>query len=240
MDTENALVPPSGHNPSIRTVDVNRSVEWLAGGFRMFMKNPGIWVLATLALIIGAWLLGFILPDLLSGPANTIVAIVAVGALMRACQAQDEGRDFTSGVQAAASSAPLWILGLIAAALNFGLALLTGLLGLSSMGVFLMTPSLLFHALGFGALIIFAVSVLLGMALWLAPALVVLRGVSPIDAIKLSLLGSLKNIVPYIIYSLLVIMLCIVAAIPLGLGLLVAIPMLICSAYLAYKDIFGA
>lgn len=238
MDNDNTL--PPAVTPSFRTVDVNRSVEWLAGGFRMFMKVPGSWVVIALVLIIGGAMLGYILPDILSGPLTSIVAIVAVGALMRSCQSLDEGRDIASGAQAAASSPPLWILGAIAAALSFGLALLTGMLGLSSFAVMLMSPSSLFHVLGFGALILFALSILLGMALWLAPALVVLKGVNPLEAVKLSLLASLKNIVPYIVYSILAMLLCIVASIPLGLGLLVAIPMLICSAYLAYKDIFAA
>jgi uncharacterized membrane protein len=240
MDTENTLATPPAPPPQIRTVDVNRSIEWITGGFRMFMKNPGNWVVAALVLMIGGWVLGYLLPGLISGPLTTILTIVAAGALTRSCQAIDEGRDFASGVQAAASSAPLWTLGAVGAALSFGLSLLTGLLGLSSVGVLMMSPSLLFHALGFSALILLAATTLLYMALWLAPALVVLRGLNPVDAIKLSLLGSLKNFLPYIVFTLLSMMLCIVAAIPLGLGLLVAIPMMICSTFLACKDIFTA
>lgn len=240
MDNDNTLPTPSGPAPTSRTVEVSRSVEWLAGGFRMFMKAPGPWVVATLVLMIGSWLLSAILPGILSGPLTTIVSIVAVGALMRSCKAIEEGRDFASGVQEAASSAPLWILGVIAAAMSFGLALLTGMLGLSSFAVGMMSPTTMLHMLGFSALILFAAALLMYMALWLAPALVVLKGVNPVEAIKLSLQGTLKNLLAYIIVCLLAIMLCIIGAIPLGLGLLVVIPMLICANYLAYKDIFGA
>lgn len=240
MDTENTLLTPSSGHPAIRSVDASRSVEWLAGGFRMFTKAPGSWIVITIALVVGSMLLEFILPAMLSGPLTTIVGIVAVGVLMRSCQSLDQGRGIADGAQAAASSAPLWILGAIGAALSFALVLLAGLLGLSSFGVMMMNPSSMYQMLGVSVLILIAASILMGMALWLAPALVVLRGVSPLEAVKLSLLGSLKNIVPYIIYSILAILLCIVATLPLGLGLLIAIPLLISSAYIAYKDIFAA
>jgi hypothetical protein len=239
MDNDNALPTQPSVTPSIRTVDVNRSIEWLTGGFRMFSKVPGSWIVVALVLIIGGAMVSFILPQIISGPLTTILGIVAVGALMRSCKSLDDGLDIAVGAQEAASSTPLWVLGAIAAAMSFALALLTLLLGLSSVAAVMLSPSSMFHMIGFSALILFACSVLMGMALWLAPALVVLKGVNPVEAIKLSLLASLKNIVPYIVYGLLAMLLCIVAAIPFGLGLLVAIPMLICSAYFAYKDIFG-
>jgi uncharacterized membrane protein len=166
--------------------------------------------------------------------------MVVLGVLMRSCQALDEGRDMLADVQKTASLTPLWILGAIAAAMSLALSFLMGMLGLSSIGVMLMSPTLFFPAIGFGFIVWLAASIVMGMALWLAPALVVLKGVAPIEAIKLSLLGTVKNIVPYIVFSLLAMLLCVVAAIPIGLGLLVAFPMLICSAYLAYKDIFGS
>jgi hypothetical protein len=240
MDNDNALPTPPSVTPTIRTVDVGRSVEWLAGGFRMFMKVPGTWVIITLALLIGSWMLNFILPRILSGPLTTIITVVVVGALMRACQALEEGRDIASSAQAAASYAPLWILGVIAAAMSFGLVLLTILFGLSSFAVGSLSSASMFPMIGFGALILFVAVVVMYMALWLAPALVVLKGINPVEAIKLSLQASLKNLVAYIIVSLLALLLCIIGAIPYGLGLLVVIPMLVCANYLAYKDIFGA
>ncbi len=238
MDNDNTL--PTSAQPTIRTVDVGRSVEWLAGGFRMFMKAPGAWVVITIALVCGSWLLNLILPSMISGPLTTIVFTVAIGALMRSCQAVEEGRDIASGVQAAASSAPLWILGAIAAGLSFALLLLMAVLGVSSFAAGTIGAGSMVGMLGFSALILFAASLLMYMALWLAPALVVLKGVAPLEAIKLSLQGSLKNLVAFIIIGVLALILCVVGAIPFGLGLLVVFPMLVCANYLAYKDIFGA
>ena len=49
MDAENTLVTPPALPPQIRTVDVNHAVEWIGGGFRMFMKAPGTGTSAAFA-----------------------------------------------------------------------------------------------------------------------------------------------------------------------------------------------
>ena len=48
----------------------------------------------------------------------------------------------------------------------------------------------------------------------------------------------MKNVIPFLIYGLVGLVLTIVATIPLLLGWLVLIPMLIASIYVSYKDIF--
>jgi uncharacterized membrane protein len=75
-------------------------------------------------------------------------------------------------------------------------------------------------------------------ALWFAPALVVFHNVAPLDAMKMSFAACMKNIVPFLIYGLVFIVLFVVGAIPLGLGLLVVIPLMITSTYTSYRDIF--
>jgi uncharacterized membrane protein len=77
------------------------------------------------------------------------------------------------------------------------------------------------------------------MALWFAPALVVLRQMRPLGAMKASFEGFQKNFWPMTVYSLLALVVLIVAAIPLGLGLLVALPVLFVSIYCSYQDIYG-
>ncbi len=241
MDNDNSLVTPQpAEGQAIRSVDVGRGVEWLAGGFRMFGKAPGVWVLIVIALVVGSWILGMIGPGWMSGALSTVVGTAAMGVLMRCCKSLDDGVDIATGAQATASLAPLWMLGVFAMLMSIALHFLAGLLGLSSMVSLMMSPSTFIHVAGLSMLIYLAASIVMGMAIWLAPALVVLKGVAPLQAIKMSLSASLKNIVPYLIYSLLAIMLCVIAAIPLGLGLLVALPMIFCSSYLAYKDIFAS
>jgi uncharacterized membrane protein len=88
-------------------------------------------------------------------------------------------------------------------------------------------------------LLAMALSVLLYMALWFAPALVALRGVAPVESIRQSFFGCLKNIVPFLIYGIIMMVLSIVATIPLGLGWLVLGPVAVASVYVAYRDIYG-
>ena len=87
-------------------------------------------------------------------------------------------------------------------------------------------------------LVMLALSIPVYMALWFAPALVTLRELAPTDAIKQSFRACLKNIVPFLLYGIVMLVLGIIAAIPLGLGLLILGPMLMASVYVAYQDIF--
>lgn len=88
-------------------------------------------------------------------------------------------------------------------------------------------------------LIVTALAVPLMMAFWFAPALVVLADCSAIDAIEHSFLGCLRNIVPFLIYGIMAMILTLLAAIPLGLGLLVMIPVIFITAFTGFADIFG-
>jgi uncharacterized membrane protein len=56
---------------------------------------------------------------------------------------------------------------------------------------------------------------------------------------KASFVGCLKNIVPFLLYGVVMIVLCIVAAIPAGLGFLVLGPVAVASMYTGYRDIFA-
>lgn len=88
-------------------------------------------------------------------------------------------------------------------------------------------------------LIVMALAVPLMMAFWFAPALVVLADCSAVDAIEHSFLGCLRNIVPFLIYGVMALILTMIAAIPLGLGLLVMIPVIFITAFTGFADIFG-
>jgi uncharacterized membrane protein len=87
-------------------------------------------------------------------------------------------------------------------------------------------------------LVVMALLVPLVMAIWFAPALVVFHDVAPIEAMKQSFRACLKNVVPFLIYGIIVLGLGIVATIPFGLGWLVLGPTLIGSTYYSYRDIF--
>ena len=89
-----------------------------------------------------------------------------------------------------------------------------------------------------GILVTLGISVPVYMALWFAPALVALNEVAPLAALRQSFGACLKNIVPFLVYGVAFFGLGIVAVIPLGLGMLVLMPVFFASVYASYRDVF--
>jgi uncharacterized membrane protein len=76
------------------------------------------------------------------------------------------------------------------------------------------------------------------MAYYFAPALVVLNDMPALEAMKLSFKGCLRNVMPFLVYGLAAMVLMIVAAIPIGLGMLIMVPVLFASSFAAYRQIY--
>jgi len=89
-----------------------------------------------------------------------------------------------------------------------------------------------------GFLIVLALVIPVNMALWFAPAVVMLQNQTAIVAITQSFKGCLRNIVPFLIYGVILLVLGMIAAIPFGLGWLVLGPVMAASLYTSYRDIF--
>jgi uncharacterized membrane protein len=237
----------------VRSVDVGRGASWWSEGWRLFTPAVGTWILIVL-IGFGLQLVLAIVP-FLGSIASQLLFPILVGGLMLGCRAIDRGEPLTinhlfAGFGPKATS--LLIVGLIYLAatiaiiffvivllfLLFGAGLLAHLWG----GGNSMSSA---EAVG-GIMLIFAVGALLFlllllplvMAVWFAPALIVLKGAEPWDAMKISFSGSIKNILPFLIYSLIWMVLAVVATIPFLLGWLVLGPVAIASVYASYCDIF--
>jgi uncharacterized membrane protein len=76
------------------------------------------------------------------------------------------------------------------------------------------------------------------MAIWFAPPLVVFHEQGAGEAMKNSFIACLKNIVPFIVYSVILFVAAILASIPFGLGWLVLGPVVAASLYTSYRDVF--
>ena len=77
------------------------------------------------------------------------------------------------------------------------------------------------------------------MAFWFAPAAVVLGHCSAIDAIEYSFQACIRNIIPFLLYGVISLLLLIIAAAPAALGLLILLPVLVITAFTGFADIFG-
>ena len=78
----------------------------------------------------------------------------------------------------------------------------------------------------------------LRIGLGFAPALVMLGELSPGAAMKASFHGCLQNVIPFLVYGAVGIVLAVIATIPFGLGWFVLGPVAIASVYASYCDIF--
>ena len=149
---------------------------------------------------------------------------------------------------------PLFIIGLIYLAAMFviWLGFIVAILGVAGgAGLFSAISadpsqmmSALFRSIGATALVLVPLALvataLVAMAYWFAPLLVVLNGEEPIDALRKSFHACWINLGATSIYGLILIGLCIVAAIPLGLGFIVLAPVMAGSWYASWRETFDA
>ena len=134
-------------------------------------------------------------------------------------------------LQFAAYIGVVLVLGILAT-MTIGGAASMGMLKQGPIGSAMLVP---FIVLGIAGV---AIVTLIAMTYWFAPALIVLQGVGPIEALRMSFLACLKNIVPFLLYFLVALLLAIAATLPVFLGWFVLIPVMYCSIYAAFRDLF--
>ncbi len=227
-----------------RTVPAGHGWEWLVTGWELFKRNPGAWILIGL-IFLGVVMLSSSIP-FIGVVATPVLATILLGGVMRGCAELERGRpievahlfagfrDKTSSLVAVAlvyvvgSLAILAIVGLI-----FGFSLVPVLMGQSPPD-----PGAALEIFLLAVLVMLALSIPLWMAMWFACPLIMLHDLKPLDAVKASLLGCLKNVLPFLIYGLVGLVAVVVASLPLLLGWLVLWPVLMASVYAGYRDVF--
>jgi uncharacterized membrane protein len=244
---DEAVVLAGNFDPNGRTRPAANGWTWIAEGWRSFMKSPGIWIAIVVVMLVVA-IAANVVPYV-GSLALMVLTPVFAGGVMLGCRALDEGRELEfrhlfAGFQT--QTANLIVLGAIYVALMFAILVVVG--AITGAGVFAImsggsaqSPAALgagFFLFAIGMLVGLALSVPVAMLLWFAPALVVLNQVPPVEALKASWRGSLKNIVPFLIYGLVLLVLAIVASLPFMLGWLVLGPVMAASVYTSYRDIY--
>lgn len=231
-----------------RAVDAGRGVSWWSEAWALFTKAPGMWIVMALIMAVIFILLGFI-PVLGALATSLLAPAFAAGWVLSARKVEGGGAleigDLFSGFKDKLS--PLVVLGAAALVATLVIGLVGGVLGFGAMfgmmaGGAHQSGAGIMAALGAGMvalLVILALSMLVTMALWFAPALVVLRSAAPLDAMKMSFSANLRNIVPFLLFGVLYIVAAVVASIPFGLGWIVLAPVLLLTLYVSYKDVFG-
>ncbi|MGH8461163.1 MAG: BPSS1780 family membrane protein [Stenotrophobium sp.] len=237
-----AVELPAGHG-----------LDWIGQGWALFKAAPGQWIVVLL-IWMGIQLACSLMP-LIGGIASLLLnPVLAVGLLAFAHGiAGGEPADLGSlFIGFKDKLGELVILALIYAAMMIG-AVVIGVI----LVVMLLGGTALLHAgnpeqaieaalTGGGALamllvglVMLALMALVFSAYWYAPGLVFFADQAPGAAMKHSFNATWRNWLPLLIFSLLSIVMGLVGLLPLGLGLLVVVPVLMAANYASFREMFG-
>ena len=185
----------------------------------------------------------------LGGLAVALFSPVISGGIMLGCEAVRRGERLEVGHLFAGFQrhfGKLVAIGAISLGLGVLVAIvMVAIVGVSFAGVFLAgaepNPEQ-FAGMGMtivlAVLIAVAISIPVYMLLWFAAPLIVIGELDVGTALKSSFAACLKNIVPFLIWGVMTLLLSIPATIPLMLGWLLLGPVLMVSVYTGYRDIY--
>jgi len=241
---------------TVRRVAAGRGMAWWGDSFALLfadLNGLGIWIAMALCTLAAQSLLQAV--PVLGWIGSVFLNVLLQGGLMIAAQAtardgKTRFEDLFGGFSRSTSALlVLGLLSLLAFAAWAGILLLAGAsallaaIGSAWSGSSLtfdgsIGPGVLWTLFGLVALALVLLLPIL-MAFWLAPALVVLGGASPLDAVRLSFLACLRNALAMIVYDLIFVLLILAAVIPLFLGLLILLPLISLSTYAIYREVFA-
>ena len=245
---------------TINSAAAERGAAWLTEGFGYFTRGAGAWLVMTVIFII-FMALASALP--MANLLFIFLSPLLIGGMLLACHEQDNGAAATVGHLFAGFSrntGQLVLLGLfhfiglllitavtvVATLLSVGMAAIHNLF--SQLTNVMHTGDIYASVDAAQALLLPLLLLLLYfaffyvpliMALWFSPALVMLKHQNAVDAMVNSFKGCAANIVPFLVYGVVGLVLSIIASIPMMLGWLILFPVIVASVYLGYKDIFS-
>jgi hypothetical protein len=243
---------------NIRLVDASHGWRWIAAGILIFRRNPPRWLLLIALLFIGSRVL---LAIPLIGMIAVLIAPNFLAGLAHGAEALEQGRPLRLGYLASGflrNAARLVTIGgvsLVGQFLTLMAMVLIGGEAISSvaktMAAGSATPETIqamraaAPSMMLALLAGLVLSVPLMMAVWFAPLLVFFNDLKPAPALMLSLWACLRNIRPFLVYGMAVLV-PVVVLMPLGLavrqpdlGLWLLAPILVPSIYAGYKDLFS-
>ena len=228
--------------PNGRGVQIQRGVGWISDAWKLYRARPGKWLLNLvffiLIYVVASWIpFGNFLNSLLW-------PFIGAGVIMCADTQRREGT-FAPDVFFAGLRKPgpllvlalMFLLTVVALFVSFVIVMGVDVASQYVLNTRERTPTL---PAGFGlAMLLYAVlAIPITAATYLAPPLIMLHDLSPGTAMKMSFIGSFKNILPGIVFVISSILFVLVSMIPLLLGLLISIPVMMITSYTVYRDIF--
>ena len=215
----------------------------------MFREQPLTWI-ALVVVMLMIWLASAMIP-LLGTLAINLVSPIFFAGLMLACRSADLGEEpqvsqlfgaFKTHATPLVTVGGFYLAGnIVAVGVIFAVAggsALPTILSKSAADVEAVSAAM--RSLSLGLIVGMAVFLPVLMAVWFAPLLIVFHDMPPVAALKRSLTACWQNTMPFMVYGVIGMVLSIAASLPLMLGFIVLLPVLVCSIYASYKDIFPA
>ncbi|MCL2590732.1 MAG: TMEM43 family protein [Betaproteobacteria bacterium] len=232
------------------------AIGWVSNAWDLFKRQPGTWILFILICFgIGVFLsLLSLIPfvGLIVQIASMFVSSLFIAGVVYSCdRLQREGLFTLDDLFAAFNrqTRPLLMFCLLVLGFMIVMGVIVGILFAVFLYIgggiaFFSSLSLeQLNIIGIATIIIVPLltlvgCVLCGMAVWFSPALIMMHNIPPFEAMKMSLSACSKNILPGIIFFIMLFIMGLGCLFTLGLATLVIAPMIQICYYTSYRDVF--
>jgi hypothetical protein len=230
---------------AVSEVPAQRGIAWLKEGFALFRARPGAWIgisvgwlAITLALamipVVGGVLANFLQPAFFAGV--MIAARKQLGG--DGIDVPDLFSGFRRNLRQLVQIGAILLLGELAV---FALMGFMGLpiFGEASAGMTVQEFVAALQEKSWILLLGLVLTAALKGAFWFAPGLLAFNDLSTSAAIRWSAYAALSNFGVMVVYGIALTVMVFLALLPWGLGLFIAVPVMLASNYVGYRDIFG-
>lgn len=234
----------SNDSIEIRQVPASNAWSWIVSGFELFKANPAMWII--ILVIYLAIIIPVSLVPVIGSVLSTLLAPVFAAGMMWGCKALAHQQDleinhlfdgFKNNTSQLIAVGGIYMMCLLMIAVSVVLSLDSATIAMLRAGQELSPEQANVIVMPILIAMLFIVPIL--MAYWYAPILVGLNNLTAIQAMKLSFVACLKNMLPFLLYGFIFMLLLVAAIIPFGLGLLIAVPVMMTSLYASYVDVFS-
>jgi hypothetical protein len=217
--------------PDGRSVPASHGWRWARDSVLMVAATPLTWVAITLVFFVLAIVISLL--PIVSLLWNVALPIV-LGGLMIGCHAAAQGqrpevRHLFAGFEAPRLQ-PLAMVGvLVGVGGGVGMAVLVGPEQIEAQ------PLLVGGGIAILVLVAMGLGMALSMTIWFAPALVALHSLQALDAMRMSLRASVRNVLPFLVYGLVLLGIIGVAACAGG-GVVLALGYVLRNGWLGFPE----
>lgn len=242
------------NKPEIQKVPASHGWLWIRHGYRLIARSP--LQAFSLAMVVALGLFLVMLIPLGGALLSILIMPVLLAGYMRVCRSLEYNEKvvprsifagFENRTAQLVSLGGMLLLGILVVSMvtaALGGAALTAILSAyqthqdsSALLEALFAPG---SGVQLSLLAGLALLFVLMLAMQFAPMLVFFDRMTPWQALKTSLQASLRNIVPFTVYSMILQLFAFaLSVIPLGLGWIILLPIGLTSMYVGYRDIFA-